>query len=278
MTLAPPPIAPAGTAAPVVVPPAAARQLRATARIAAVAAPSGASRLPVLDGAGPLALRRLASHDGAARVCVVGAMSAPVGGDRLRIEAAAGPGSDLRVTAAAATLALPGHHPGTARYDVALDVADGARLDWLPEPLITAAGSDLIQTTTVDLAASARLVLREEQVLGRAGEDTGRLTARLTVRRAGRVLLDQETAYGPGVPAWDTAAVLAGHRAVGQLLVVDPAYEEEPVPVRVLAAPDGAGEAVVTPLAGPAALVTAVAPDALAVRRLLDAAAIPTGW
>ncbi|MEV0600039.1 urease accessory protein UreD [Streptomyces sp. NPDC050315] len=279
MTLAPPPPAPTAPAlaASAAVPPAA-RQLRATARITATTDPYGVTRLPVLDGDGPLALRRLRSHDAAARVCVVGAMSAPVGGDRLRIEARAGEGSDLRITAAAATLALPGHHPGTARYDVALDVADGARLDWLPEPLITAAGSDLIQTTTVDLAPTARLVLREEQVLGRTGEATGRLAARLTVRRAGRVLLDQETAYGPGVPGWDSSAVLAGHRAVGQLLVVDPAYEEHPVPVRTLAAADGPGQAVLTPLAGPAALVTAVAPDALAVRRLLEMAAIPTGW
>lgn len=283
MTLAPPEPAPAATVAateavtPAAVPPTG-RQLRATARIAAVADDRGVSRLPVLDGDGPLALRRLRSHDAAARVCVVGAMSAPVGGDRLRIEATAGAGSDLRVTAAAATLALPGHRPETAHYDVALSVADGARLDWLPEPLITAAGSDLRQTTTVDLAPTARLVLREEQVLGRVGEDTGRLCARLTVRRAGRVILDQETAYGPGVPGWSSPAVLAGHRAVGQLLVVDPAYEREPVAVQVLAAPGGAGQAVVTPLVGPAALVTAVAPDALNVRKLLETVVIPTGW
>ncbi|MGO4750816.1 hypothetical protein AB4212_19720, partial [Streptomyces sp. 2MCAF27] len=101
-----------------------------------------------------------------------------------------------------------------------------------------------------------------------AGEPPGRLTARLTVYRAGRALLDQELGYGPGTPGWDGGAVLAGHRAAGQLLLIDPAFEERPVSVRQL------GEtAVLYPLAGPAALVTAVAPDALRLRRLLDDAA-----
>ncbi|MFI9045784.1 urease accessory protein UreD [Streptomyces sp. NPDC053427] len=247
--------------------------LRATARITARADGGGTTRLPVLDGDGPLALRRIRSHGGQARVCVVGAMSAPLGGDRLGIEAVAEEGAALQVTAAAATVALPGRNAGHATYDVRLTVADGARLEWLPEPLISAESSDLRMTTTVELAPTARLVLREEQALGRSGERPGTLRSRLTVRRAGRTLLDQETAYGPGVPGWDTAAVLDGHRAIGQLLVVRPEWDDKPVDVQLLGDADGAGQGVLAPLAGPAALVTAVAPDALRLRRLLDEAA-----
>lgn len=160
-----------------------------------------------------------------------------------------------------------------------LTVGDGARLDWLPEPLISAAGSVLRMTTTVELAPTAHLVLREEQVLGRSGEETGALRSRLIVRRAGRTLLDQETAYGPGAPGWDTSAVLDGHRALGQLLVVQPESDQSPAEVRLLGdaagerSGDGAGHGVLAPLAGPAALATAVAPDALRLRRLLDEAA-----
>ncbi|MFJ9854947.1 urease accessory protein UreD [Streptomyces sp. NPDC101150] len=249
--------------------------LRATARVVARAdAGGGATRLPVLDGAGPFALRRIRSGAHQARVCVVGAMSAPLGGDRLGIEAAAEEGAALHITAAAATVALPGRGGEHATFDVRLTVADGARLDWLPEPLISAESSDLRMTTTVELAPTARLVLREEQVLGRSGERPGTLRSRLTVRRAGRTLLDQETAYGPGVPGWDTAAVLDGHRATGQLLVIRPEWDEKPVDVQLLGnAADGTGQGVLAPLAGPAALVTAVAPDALRLRRLLDEAA-----
>ncbi|MES9540343.1 urease accessory protein UreD [Actinomadura sp. NPDC000600] len=161
-------------------------------------------------------------------------MSAPHNGDRLRIEAVVGPGADLRAISAAATVALPGPAPDHAVLDVALRVADSARLHRLPEPVISAAGSDLRQHVRVDLARTARLVLSEQQVLGRAHEPTGRLAGRITVRRGGRTLLDQHCAYGPGAPDWDGPAVLAGNRAVGQLLVVDPTYRDDPPGTRIL--------------------------------------------
>ncbi|MGW2631019.1 urease accessory protein UreD [Streptomyces chattanoogensis] len=245
--------------------------VRATARILA-AARSGTTTLPVLDGDGPFELRRLHSHGTQARVCIVGAMSAPLGGDRLRIEATVQRGAALHVISAAATLALRGPTSGHATYDVHLTVGEHAQLHWLPKPLICAAGSDLRQTWTIDLAPTARLVLREEQILGRTGEPSGHVTTRLTVRRGGRTLLDQQAAYGPGEPGWDGPAVLAGHRATGQLLTLDPAFEEIIPDVQLLGDAPQDGQAVLTPLAGPATLVTAAAPDSLRLRRLLDTA------
>lgn len=122
-------------------------------------------------------------------------------------------------------------------------------------------------TTRVELAATARLVLREEQILGRYGESTGTLGARLTVHRAGRPLLDQEVAYGPGAPGgWDGGAVLGGHRGrstPGR----GPAFEDECPETRLLGP-----TAVLTRLAGPGVLVTAVAPDARLLRTVLDGA------
>lgn len=242
----------------------------ATARVVA----SG-DRLPVLESAGPLALRRTrAAGPGRSRVTVVGAMSAPLGGDRLAVEVTARDGARLTVDSAAATIALPGRLPESARYDVRLRVDDGAELRWLPEQLISAYRSDLRMRTRVEIAATARLVLREEQVLGRHGEPPGTLASRLTVHREGRPLFDQELRYGPGAPGgWDGGAVLAGHRATGQLLVVDPEFERSKPVARML------GEsAALTPLAGPAVLVTALAPDALRLRRTLDEALRANGW
>lgn len=243
----------------------------ATARITAVADGRGGTALPVLESEGPLAVRRTRSPDPAyARATVVGAMSAPLGGDRLAIEVGAEDGARVTVDSAAATVALPGAGPdaGPASYDVGLRVGEGAELHWLPEQLVSARGSELDMTTRAELAGTASLVLREEQILGRHGERTGRLSTRLTVRRAGRPLLDQQLAYGPGTPGgWDGAAVLGGHRAVGQLLVVDPAYEDG-LPAPRLLGPT----AVLTPLAGPAVLVTAVAADARLLRTVLDEA------
>jgi urease accessory protein len=240
--------------------------VRSLARIVARDDGRGGTSLPVLESDGPLALRRTRATGSEARVMLVGAMSGPLGGDHFTVQARVEEGARLSVGSAAATIALPGQAKGDARYDVRIEVADQAELNWLPEQLISARGSDLYVGTRVELAATARLVLREEQVLGRAGEEPGRLTSRLTVRVAGRTVLDQELACGPGAPGgWDGPAVLAGHRAVGQLVVVRPEFAAEPVTARML----GEGASVV-PLAGPAALVTAVAPDALRLRRLLD--------
>ncbi|WP_369256314.1 urease accessory protein UreD [Streptomyces sp. R35] len=242
--------------------------VRATARISARDDGRGGTSLPVLDGQGPLALRRTRASGSEARVMLVGAMSGPLGGDHFTVEAEVGEGARLHVGSAAATIALPGQAKGEARYDVRLDVAEGGELRWLPEQLISAGGSDLYVSSRVELAAGARLVFREEQVLGRSGEEPGRLTSRLTVRLGGRPLLDQELACGPGAPGgWDGPAVLAGHRALGQLVVVRPEFEKEPPKARLL------GEyAALTPLAGPAVLVTVLAPDALRLRRVLDEA------
>jgi urease accessory protein len=54
---------------------------------------------------------------------------------------------------------------------------------------------------------------------------------------------------------------------VGQLVVVRPEFAREPVAARML------GEhAALVPLAGPAVLVSAIASDALRLRRVLDEA------
>lgn len=242
--------------------------VRALARIVAREDGRGGTSLPVLDGEGPLALRRTRAFGAEARVVVVGAMSGPLGGDHFTVEADVETGARLHVGPAAATIALPGQAKGEARYDVRLSVADGGELRWLPEQLISARGSDLHVTTRVDVGATGRLVLREEQVLGRVGEEPGRLSSRIRVGVAGRVVLDQELACGPGAPGgWDGPAGVGGCRAVGQLVVVRPEFADAPVAARVLG-----DHAAVLPLAGPAALVSAVAADALRLRRLLDEA------
>lgn len=147
--------------------------VRATARLVARDDGRGGTALPVLESDGPLALRRTRGSGTEARVMLVGAMSGPLGGDHFTVEADVLSGARLRLGSAAATIALPGQTKGEAHYDVRLTVADGGELHWLPEQLISAAGSDLYVTTRIDLGATSRLVLREEQVLGRAGRSPG---------------------------------------------------------------------------------------------------------
>lgn len=245
--------------------------VRATARIHA-AHNGRVTTLPHLRSDGPFHLRRLRTDGNAATVGIIGAMSAPLGGDRLTLDITAEDRAELEVTTAAATLALRGPTTDAATYDVRLTAGEHAHLRWLPQPLISAAGSNLRQTYTVELAATSRFVLREEQLLGRADEEPGHLVSRILVRRAGRPLLDQHTAYGAPEPGWDGPAVLNGHRAVGQLLVVDPRLDVRRDPVLLgEGAKDGC--AVLAPLAGgPALLATAVAPTTSTLRELLDEA------
>lgn len=228
--------------------------------------------LPLLHSDGPFHLRRLRPSGRQARVSVIGAMSAPLGGDRLALDITARPQAELEVTTAAATIALRGSTTDPAGYDVQLTADEYASLNWLPQPLISTRGSTLHQTYTVSLAASSRLLLREEQLLGRTAEPPGHLTTRLTVRRAHRLILDQHTTYGTPAPAWDGPAVLSRHRACGQLLVVtpDPHPIEEPLH---LGGNPADGYAVLAPLADSGALLTtAIAPTPACLRLLLDTA------
>ncbi|WP_190816174.1 urease accessory protein UreD [Saccharopolyspora pogona] len=243
----------------------------ATARIRA-AHNGRVTTLPQLRSDGPFHLRRMRTNGNAAAVGIIGAMSAPLGGDRLVLDITAEDRAELEVTTAAATLALRGPTTEAATYDVRITVGEHASLRWLPQPLISAAGSNLRQTCTVELAATARLVLREEQLLGRADEEPGHLVNRILVRRAGRTLLDQHTAYGNPEPGWDGPAVLNGHRAVGQLLLVGPDIDVRHDPV-LLREGSNDGCAVLAPLAGGSALLaTAVAPTSSVLRELLDEA------
>lgn len=228
--------------------------------------------LPVRRNSGPFHLNQKHSHGQWARVGVLSSMCAPLGGDHLALDITAEEHAKLEVATPAATIALPGATGAPATYDVRLTVADHAALTWLPKPLISTQGSTLHQTCTVDLAPTAAVIVREEQLLGRVPEPSGHLTTRLTVHRDGRPVLAQHAAYGGTAPAWDGPAVLGGYRATGQLLVVDPYLAMDHPPVLIGDDP-GRGHAVLTPLAGhPAYLATAVGRGLHDVRELLDAA------
>ncbi|MFF6895188.1 urease accessory protein [Streptomyces microflavus] len=84
------------------------------------------------------------------------------------------------------------------------------------------------------------------------------------------MILDQGADYGPGAAGWDSPAVLAHHRAAGPILVVETGFAPAPPTFQALTEISQDGLAVLTPLAGPAALVTAIASDGLRLRHLLN--------
>jgi urease accessory protein len=204
-------------------------------------------------------------------VHLVNAAGGPLAGDRLRLDIDVAAGVRLMVRSAAATVALPGHGPGPSSMDVRAEVASGGALDFRPEPTVAAAGCHHRVTAEIILGEGAHLRFREEVVLGRFGEVAGSVhtTLRADVRRASSSwpLLRQELALTPDTPGLAGPAVLGGARAVGSLLVAGPG------PAGLGASAAVADGVAVLPLAGPGVLVTALADDAVSLRRRLDG-----GW
>jgi urease accessory protein len=238
--------------------------VRARAHLVAVADGLGGTRLERLYGEVPLLLRRT----GPGQVHLVGGAAGPLGGDDLHITLDIGAGATVRLHTVAASIALPGATGAPSRTAVHARVAAGGRLEWLPEPLVAAHRCDHTVASTVELETGAALVWREELVCGRDGEEPGSAALETRVRLGSRTLLAQRVAVGPGAPGWNGPAVLDTARAVGGLLVVDPAWAETGPPPAAVLGPS----AVAMPLTGPAALVTATSADALSLRRALDSA------
>jgi urease accessory protein len=232
--------------------------ITAAASIIAERDARGATRLPVLSSQVPLVLRRTADA-----VYVVGGAAGPLGGDDLTLTIEVREGATLRIRTAAASVALPDRDGRESVLRVKGTVGAGARLEILPEPVVIADGARHRLETRVSLAADAALVLREMLILGRHGESGGRCVSRIRADLGGTPLLRHELSVDGTDAASLGPAILAGQRAVGSVLIVEPGWSEPP------ASAAAAGVAVM-PLAGPAVLVTALAPDALTLRERVD--------
>ncbi len=208
-------------------------------------------------------------------VYIVAGAAGPIGGDELELRIDVRPGAVLRVRTAAATLALPGRRGQESVLTVTARVGTGARLEFLPEPTVVAAGARHRVDLRADLADGAGLLLRDELILGRHGEPGGCCRTRLRVDLAGAPLLRHELNVDGSDEVSLGPAVLAGHRTVGCVLRVEPAWSTAG-PARQPAdrpAGDLMPGVAVLPLAGPALLVTALADDAITLRRRLGSRA-----
>ena len=207
-------------------------RITASASIVAEAGPGGVTRLPVLASQVPLVLRRTPDA-----VYLVGGAAGPIGGDELGLRISVGAGAFLRVRTAAASIALPGPDGLESVLRLSVTVGPGAHLEYLPEPVVVAAGARHATVVSVSLDEGASLLLRDELLLGRHGEDGGAGRTVLRVDYAGRPLLRQSLEVSGADPASVGPAVLSGHRAVGTLLRVNdcpagPPPESSPRPPR----------------------------------------------
>src|ERR1700731_3529511 len=124
------------------------------------------------------------------------------GGDRFDIAIATGEGSRLAVTTAAAEKVYRAEGPA-AQLNIALRLAAGSHLAWLPQETILFDRARMVRRIDIDLADNASLLLCEIVVFGRAamGERMrqsefvdrwrrrrgGRVGVAATIRPAGRI-------------------------------------------------------------------------------------------
>ena len=146
------------------------------------------------------------------------------GGDAFGIEIAAGEGTRLSVTTAAAEKIYRAEGPA-ARLDIALKAAAGAHIAWLPQETILFDRARVSRHIEIDLAGSASLLLCEIVVFGRTamGErmQTGEFTDRWRLRRGGRLVFAENIRLDGDIgEKLGRAAVAKGGVAIGTALIV----------------------------------------------------------
>ncbi|MEV6391422.1 urease accessory protein UreD [Nocardia xishanensis] len=204
---------------------------------------AAAGTLPEIHASGGLAARRTGSDT----VHLIGTAATPLGGDEIDVSVAVGPGARLALRSVAATIALPGAATRISFARWRFEVADGGELDVRTEPTIVAGGAEHRAVTTVLLAASARLRLRERVQIGRADEERGAWRGDLIADLADVPLLRHRLELGARTATDDA---LAAPRALDSELVYP---DDRPVETFGLTAAR-------LPLAAGGSLFTAVGP------------------
>ena len=146
------------------------------------------------------------------------------GGDRFDIEIATGEGSRLAVTTAAAEKVYRAAGP-PAQINIALKLAAGSHLAWLPQETILFDRARVLRRIDIDLAESASLLLCEIVVFGRAamGERmlSGQFVDRWRMRRGGRLVFAETIRLDGDIgQKLRQSAVAKGGVAVGTALIV----------------------------------------------------------
>lgn len=205
----------------------------------------GATRRGDLHESGSLRVRFPSPEDDGLSAMFVNTAGGIAGGDRFEIAITAGEGARLTLTTAAAEKVY--RAPGAAaRLDIALKVADGAHLSWLPQETILFDRARIHRGFDIELAEGASLLLCEIVVFGRAamGETMryGEFVDRWRMRRGGRLVfaetirLDGEIGEKLARPA-----IAGGGCAIGTALIVP---GDEALIARIREASDGFGAEV----------------------------------
>ncbi len=152
------------------------------------------------------------------------------GGDHLLLNACAEAETTLTIATQAAERIYRARRGEKGSVETRLEVADGARLLWLPQETILFNGCSMERSITVDLQETATLLLSEPLVFGRIemGEvlNSVDFKDRIEIRRAGfPIYLDLVHLSGDAQAQLDRPGVADGARAMASLVYVAPDAE-----------------------------------------------------
>ncbi|MGE6784817.1 urease accessory protein UreD [Ensifer adhaerens] len=190
----------------------------------------GQSRIAELYQEGCAKIRLPKTFDTSMEAVLINSSGGLTGGDRMVWEVAAGAGTDVTVTTQACEKIYKAS-ADTVEVTTRIEVATGARVDWLPQETILFDRASLSRSLEVELAADATFLAVEAVLLGRKamGEavETGLFRDRWRIHVGGKLLhADNLTLSGEVARLGQRKAVLDGAAAFATLLYVGPDCEQ----------------------------------------------------
>ena len=184
----------------------------------------GVTRRGALHESGSLRVRFPSPEGEGLSAVFVNTAGGVAGGDRFDIDIAAREGARLTLTTAAADKIYRATGRA-AELNLALKVADGAHLSWLPQETILFDRARMSRRIDIDLAEGASLLLCEIAVFGRSamGErmKQGAFVDRWRVRRGGRLVFAETVRLeGDVEKKLRQRAIANGGVAIGTALIV----------------------------------------------------------
>ncbi|MFC9694203.1 urease accessory protein UreD [Kribbella sp. NPDC056951] len=172
-----------------------------------------------------LSPRRLPGPAGVVRVALVAAGALLLAGDHVRIEVVVSGPIRLEIVETAGTVAYA-MRGASARWDVAIELTDGASLQWYGEPFVVAADADVTRSTSVRLDDGCTAEIRESLVLGRYGEVGGTLHTQTRAWIGADLLLAEDLDLSPeNRTGW---AILGGARCLDTVTTLGHRLPEAP--------------------------------------------------
>lgn len=246
----------------------------------------GRTVLDVLRQAGSLKLLFPRVQDAGLQAVVVNTAGGITGGDRFQLSASVGPGCRLTMTTQAAERAYRAQPGETGHVRTRLDIGEAATLHWLPQETMLFQGASLQRHIGVHMAPTARLLLCEPVIFGRAamGEvlSQAAFSDRIEIVRDGqRVFLDAVQMKDDIAAQLADPVVADGAGAMASLILVAPEAETHLEPVRAALGASG-GASLLKP---DVLFVRLLAKDGFLLRRTLipiltrlSGASLPRPW